>query len=317
MSAVFVTGSTGTVGSAVVAHLLERGESVVAAALGEADAARVPAGAGVRLFDFNAPPTDLRRALDGCDRLFLMRPPAIVDVQRSLFPLVDAAREAGVGQVAFLSLQGVQVNRGTPHHAVEAYLRKVGAPYTFLRPNFFMQNLSTTYAGRIRETGEIFIPAGRSRTAFIDARDIGRVAAATLSTPGHLRRAYTLSGEQSLRYDDVARIMTGVLGRSIRYTRPTEDDYLAALVAEGWPDDYVAVQKMIYRIVRLNVSAVPNQMVRRLTGTPATPFEQFVRDHADVWAPGPGRATSDPRPAPVTRDASGRAPRRRSPLRRG
>lgn len=283
MSAVFVTGATGTVGSAVVAHLLARGEPVVAAALDAAEAAKVPVGAGARLFDFGAPPAELRAALDGCDRLFLMRPPAIADVQRYLFPLVDVAREAGVRQVVFLSLQGVQMNRATPHHAVEAYLRKTGAPYTFLRPNFFAQNLSTTYAKRIRQTGEIFVPAGGSRTAFIDARDIGRVAAAVLTSPGHLRNAYTLSGEESLTYDRVAAIMTGVLGRPIRYARPSEQEYLTALAAEGAPQDYLDVQKMIYRVVRLNISALPNRTVRRLTGVPPTPFADFVSDHAGVW----------------------------------
>lgn len=287
MSAVFVTGATGTVGSAVVTHLLERGESVVAAALDVADAEKVPTGAETRLFEFGKPASDLRAALNDCDRMFLMRPPAIANVQRYLFPLVDVACEAGVRHIVFLSLQGVQANRSTPHHAVEAYLRRVDAPYTFLRPNFFAQNLSTTYARRIRETGEIFVPAGRSRTAFIDARDIGRVAAAVFTSPGHLRKAYTLSGEQSLSYKQVAEIMTEVLGRPIRYSRPSEREYLAALAAEGAPSDYLAVQKMIYRVVRMNVSALPNRMVRRLTGAPATRFTQFVRDHADVWTPNP------------------------------
>lgn len=170
---------------------------------------------------------------------------------------------------------------------MEAYLRRIDAPYTFLRPNFFAQNLSSTYAKRIRQTGEIFIPAGRSRTAFIDARDIGRVAAAVFTTPGHLRNAYPLSGEESLSYQRVATIMTDVLGRSIRYSRPSEKEYLAELAAKGAPADYLAVQKMIYRVVRMNVSALPNRMVRRLTGAPATRLAQFVRDYADVWTPDP------------------------------
>ncbi len=269
----------------MVTQLLERGEPVVAAVRHEADAEKLAPGAQVREFDFGAPAAELRGALAGCDRLFLMRPPPIADVQRYLFPLIDVAREAGVRQVAFLSLQGVQANRGTPHHAVEAHLRRRNAPYTFLRPNFFMQNLSTTYAERIRVTGEIFVPAGRARTAFIDARDIGRVAAAVFTSPGHLRKAYTLSGEQSLGYAAVATIMSEVLGRPIRYARPSEKRYLAALAAAGAPADYLAVQKMIHRVVRMNVSALPNRVVRRLTGTPATTFERFVRDSADVWTP--------------------------------
>lgn len=86
----------------------------------------------------------------GADRLFLMRPPAIADVERFMFPAIDAARSLGLRQIVSLSLQGVQGNRKTPHYAVERYLRRIEAPYTFLRPNFFMQNLSTVHAPHIR-----------------------------------------------------------------------------------------------------------------------------------------------------------------------
>ena len=178
--AVFVTGATGTVGASVVQRLLERGEPVLAAVRGT-DFPALPDGAQARPFDFDCSPAALDGALDGADRLFLMRPPPIADVQRYLFPLIDAAMRRGIRQIVFLSLQGVQFNRQIPHHAVEAYLHQVDAPFTLLRPNFFMQNLSTAYADRIRNSNEIFVPAGRSYTAFVDARDIGRVAAEVLT----------------------------------------------------------------------------------------------------------------------------------------
>lgn len=46
---------------------------------------------------------------------------------------------------------------------------------------------------------------------------------------------------------------------------------------------------MIYRIVRLNISALPNRVVRGLTGEPATRFETFVDDYRQVWEPGTPR----------------------------
>lgn len=285
MSTVFVTGATGTVGAAVAAQLAARGERVIAGVRSGHAAARLPDGVEARLFDFGSPPEQLRRMMRGADRLFLMRPPQIADVARFLIPVIDAAQDLGMRQVVFLSLQGVQFNRNTPHHQVEAYLRATRAPYTMLRPNFFMQNLSSTYADDIARHSEIRVPAGRSRTAFIDARDIGAVAARVLTEPGHDRKAYTLSGEQSLSYTDVARIMSRVLGRPITYTRPTEHEYLAQLAADGRPADYIAVQKMIYRVVRLNASAAPNRSIRRLTGSPATRFDRFVADHRDLWEP--------------------------------
>ena len=285
MSRALITGATGIVGSSVLQHRLDCGEQVIAGV--RDDTAEVPAGAEKRRFTFGDTPEELRASMAGADRLFLMRPPAIADVAQFLFPVIDAALSLGMRQIVFLSLQGVQGNRKTPHHAVEQYLRRIDAPSTFLRPNFFMQNLSTVYASGIRERGEIFVPAGRSRTAFIDARDIGRVAAAVMTEPGHLRRAYTLSGEQSLSYAQIATIMSAALGREIRYTRPSEREYLDALAAAGAPADYLDVQKMIHRVVRLNISAIPNRSIRALTGQPATRFEQFVRENRDAWDPVP------------------------------
>ncbi|MBW8171455.1 NAD(P)H-binding protein [Ornithinimicrobium sp. Arc0846-15] len=138
-NAVFVTGATGIVGSSVVTSLLEDDQKVVAAIRSESSANALPGGAEARIFDFDATSADFDAALAGCDRLFLMRPPPIESVQKYIFPLIDAAMRAGVKQIVFLSLQGVPGNRKTPHHAVEQYLKEVDAPFTNLRPNFFMQ----------------------------------------------------------------------------------------------------------------------------------------------------------------------------------
>lgn len=283
MSAVLVTGATGLVGSAVVEYLLERGQPVVAAVREPATTESVPTPATPRAFDFEWGLGRLESTLAGVDRVFLMRPPAIADVQAHLFPFIDACLRRGVRQIVFLSLQGVQGNRSTPHHAVEQHLRRAGAPFTNLRPNFFMQNLITAYADEIRQRGEIVVPAGRARTAFVDARDVARVAATVLTQPGHERKSYTLSGEESLSYSQVAQTMTQVLNRPIRYTRPSEKEYLALLAANGYPQDYLDVQKMIHRVVRLNVSAFPNRAIRRLTGEPATTLRRFLQDHRTAW----------------------------------
>lgn len=276
-----VTGATGNVGAGVARHLVQRGEPVVSAVRDVTDLGIV-ADTEARAFDFENP-SGWVDAFVGVDRLFLLRPPAIADVQKCLFPVIDSALLQGVRHIVFLSLQGVQFNRATPHHAVEKYLRSRNAPFTFLRPNFFMQNLSTTYAAEIRDRSEIAVPAGRARTALIDTDDIGRVAARVLTEPGHVGKAYTLSGEQSLNYDDVGRMLSDELGHPVQYTRPTADQYTEQLRRKGATQEYIDVQSMIYRVVRLNVSALPNRTVRRLTGAPATTFAEFAHRERRAW----------------------------------
>lgn len=278
---VLVTGATGNVGQAVARHLLEAGVSVVSAVRDPSDPQVLP-GTDVRVVDFEDP-SGWDTAFAGVDRVFLLRPPPISDVHKYLFPVIDRALECEVKQIVFLSLQGVQFNTATPHHAVEKYLKVRGAPFTFLRPNFFMQNLSTTYRDDIRDLGEISVPAGRARTAFVDTDDIGAVASRVFTESGHLGKAYTLSGEQSLSYYAVAKLLTAELGHEVRYAAPTVAQYVAKLQKDGESADYIDVQKMIYKVVRTNVSAFPNRTIRKITGRPATTFAEFAHRERDVW----------------------------------
>jgi len=57
------------------------------------------------------------------------------------------------------------------------------------------------------------VPVGKAKTAFIDARDIGAVAAVTLLEDGHVGRNYDLTGSERLDYWEAARIMSEMLGR--------------------------------------------------------------------------------------------------------
>jgi uncharacterized protein YbjT (DUF2867 family) len=63
-------------------------------------------------FDFDRPET-YYPTLDGVDRLFFVRPPAVSRVERDLFPFVDAAARMGVAHVVFLSVLGAEKNRPT------------------------------------------------------------------------------------------------------------------------------------------------------------------------------------------------------------
>ncbi|MCU0509261.1 MAG: NmrA family NAD(P)-binding protein, partial [Anaerolineae bacterium] len=103
-------------------------------------------------------------------------------MERRLHPAIDAAQAAGVKQIVFLSLMGV--NPRVPHYKVEQKILATGLPYTFVRPSFYMQNLDTFYRDDIRLRDELFVPAGGAKTSFIDVRDIGAVAAMALAEPG-------------------------------------------------------------------------------------------------------------------------------------
>ena len=279
--ATLVIGATGNVGREVIRALKDINHDTIAAVGSLERSIAFPLEKTV-LFDFATPAT-WEAALDNVDKVFLLRPPAISDVKKHIFPFIDMATEKGIKQIVFLSLQGVQFNPLTPHNKIERYIRKKKTPYTFLRPNFFMQNLTTFYKDDITKRDEIYLPAGMGKTAFIDVRNIGDIVARVLSEDGHLGKAYTLSGGESLDYYEVASILSAVTKRCITYKNPSTNKYVERLRRNKADKDFIMVQKMLYFVVRHNFSSSTTSSTAELLGRQPISFREFASDNAAAW----------------------------------
>lgn len=283
MKQILVTGATGNVGEYVTRHLKARSYPFKAAVT-DVDRAIAKMGPTYPFvaFDFENPAT-YAEALRDVDRLFLVRPPHLGNPKKEMFPFLEAAFEAGVKHVVFLSLIGAQSNNLSPHRKIEKFLEKKGVPYTFLRASFFMQNLTTTHKSEIEE-GELFIPAGNGLTSFIDARDIAEVATVTLINPGHEFKAYDLTGPEALAYQQVADVLTRTLGRKIQHIDPSIPEWIKHWRARGASWDYIMVLTAIYTTARLGFAGRVSEDLQKVLGRPAVPFERFAAEHRNVWA---------------------------------
>ena len=284
-SPILVTGASGNIGRAVVAELVRNGRMVRAA---ELDPSRVTEALGDAVqpvhFDFTDPGS-WQDAFDGVQLVFLMRPPQLGNVRRDMVPALEAARAAGVRHMVLLSLQGAEHNRVVPHAQLERWLRESGLAWTFVRPSFFMENLSTTHAADLRDRDSIDVPAGGGATAFVAADDVAAVAAAALLDPStHEGKAWTPTGSEALTYDEVAGILTDVLGRPIRYTRPGALRYLRhASRTLGMPRGMALVTTAIYTVARLGRAGGLTDDVQRVTGHPPTVLCDWARAHRAAW----------------------------------
>lgn len=281
---ILVTGATGNVGAPVVRALVAAGATVRAADI-SVERVREVFGDQVQAVHFDF--TDAQTWPDtfrDVRKMFLMRPPHISDIAKDMVPALEAAQAIGVQHMTFLSLQGAEGNKVVPHHKVEVWLRESGLSWTFVRASFFMQNMSGTHAADIRDTGEIIVPAGNGKTAFVDAEDVAAVAAVSLLEEGHGRRAYTPTGPAAMTYYDVARELSEVLGRPIRYTKPGIVGYaLHASRNMKMPWAMVGVTVAIYTIARLGRADGLTDDVRRVTGRRPRTFREFAQAHRDVW----------------------------------
>jgi len=282
MKPVLVTGASGTVGSEVTEHLARRGIPV-RAAMRRSGGSEAPGGAPSVDFDLLRAET-YAPALEGVDRVFLMRPPQMSDANE-MRPFIDAMRDAGVGHVVFMSVQGAGTNPFVPHHGIETALKRSGLARTFLRPSFFMQNLSTTHCADIRERDEICVPAGNGRTNFVDATDVAEAAAVCLASPAHRDKAYEITGSEALTYEQVAQTLSAACGRTITYSRPSARQFKARMKGAGHPDEFVSVMASIYALARFGMAAGTTDEFERLVGRKPTTLAKWAASNAQCFSP--------------------------------
>ncbi|WP_371501396.1 NmrA/HSCARG family protein [Kitasatospora sp. NBC_00374] len=222
---VAVAGATGAQGGAAARALLDQGFRVRALTRtpdSAAAAALRALGAEPAYADFeNRGSLDL--ALKGADALFAMSTPFGTDIDTEIrqgVALLEAA--AGVGHIVFTSAAHADRDTGIPHfeskRRIERRLRTLGTPWTILGPAAFMDNYAGEWSmGGLREGRFVLpMPADRPLT-LIPAQDIGAFAALALARPQEFAGRRIDLASDELTCPEIARVMTGVCGRPIRF----------------------------------------------------------------------------------------------------
>ncbi len=256
------------------------GGSVVRALAGRAVVRAGSRNAAIR-FDF-ADPSTFEAALAGAEAVFLMRPPRMARA-RAFAPFLDAAAGAGVRRVVLLSVRGADRVRVLPHHAIERAVRERPFAWTMLRPSDFMQNLEAVHREAIALRGEIALPAGHGRSAFVDVEDVGAVAALALGQDGHEGRSYELTGPRALDFHEVAAILSEALGRAVRYRSVSAPRFVLDERRRGTPLPMALVMTALYTAQRLGAADGVTGEVERLLGRPAGDLVSYVARRRDVW----------------------------------
>ena len=286
---ILITGATGQIGTEVTRELSTarvRFRALVRS-VGKAQAVRSAGGEAV-VGDLTDAPT-LRTALEGVERLFLLTPPSPekASIEASV---IDEARRAGVRHVVKLSIVGADASPpialARPHRESERHIEDSGLAYTFLRPNFFMQNY-LQYGATIRTLGVVYAPAGAGRHADIDVRDIAAVAARILAEEGHEGRIYELTGPEAQSFADAAHRISTITGRNVRFVDLSPEEGRKAMVGGGIPEWFADALLELYAWFprghgTTNGSAV-TLAVEEVLDRPPRSFDQFARENVKTF----------------------------------
>jgi uncharacterized protein YbjT (DUF2867 family) len=285
MAKVLVTGATGNTGSGLVPALRNAGIDVRVFVRDAAKAQPLKdVGAEIVTGDLDQPET-IEPAVEGVDKIYLLTwngPTQAQQVQNVL----DVARGAGTPHIVRHSMWGSENSRIIQQgDQAERAVKSSGLPWTLLKPTFFMQNLMMA-AQTIVSDGVIYWDVGDGKISMIDVRDIVDVAAAVLTGSGHEGKSYILTGPEAISLHDGAATFSKVLGKDVRYVSVPGEAALESMLNMGLPEWIARGYGELMEGFSEGFASSTTDDVETLTGHPARSFEQFVRDHAQVFGGG-------------------------------
>jgi uncharacterized protein YbjT (DUF2867 family) len=246
---IVITTPAGQIGSQVLENLVGSGEHLRLVAR---DLFGIPANTRQRaevIEGSHGDPAVADKAFDGADAVFWLTPPdpraESVDTAYVGFtrPAAEAFKKHGVRRVVGVSALG----RGTPWAASAGYvagslamddlIASSGAAYRALTNPSFMDNIARQ-AESIKNHGMFFSPIdGDRKLPAVATRDIAAAASRLLlddtwSGVGEV----PLLGPEDLSFNDMAEIISEVLGKDVRFQRITFEAYKDRFVGFGMSD---------------------------------------------------------------------------------
>jgi NAD(P)H dehydrogenase (quinone) len=278
---IVVTGASGHLGRLVVESLLDLdvpADQIVAAARTPQKAAGLAArGVQVREADYDRPET-LASAVAGADRLLLVSGVDFGRRAQQHQAVVDAAREARVGHIAYTSIpyaDTTPIAIAPEHKATEELIRASGLPFTFLRNGWYTEN----YDGAIAQAAASGVLIGSAGDGLISAAAraaYAAAAAAVLTGQGHQGKVYELGGDPAWTYAELAAQIARTAGTPVVYRNLSPGQHQQALADAGLPPHYAEILVDADQAIAAGHLLVRSGDLANLIGRPTTSLADAV-----------------------------------------
>jgi uncharacterized protein YbjT (DUF2867 family) len=287
---ILVTGSTGAIGSQIVARLAEQG-AAVHALVRSLDKAKLPPGVTAVQGDMTDVES-MQAALRDVDTLFLLNAVTPDEVTQALITL-SVAGEAGIKRLVYFSVFNSDTFTDVPHftskYAVERMIEQFDLPATVLRPSYFMQN-DVSLKDALLEHGVYPMPVGSMGVSMVDTRDIADIAVSSLlrrenSSVPLSRETIELVGPEALTGSELAGIWSEVLSKPINYGGNDLEAFESRMrtFAPGWLAREIRIMLARFQRDGMAASRPSVETMSSLLGRPPRSYRDFAIETAKSW----------------------------------
>lgn len=288
MKHILITGATGNIGFETIKFLLKSDTSnKIIAGVRNIDKAKKVFKDYPKLdyvhFDFENCET-FNHAFENIDTVFLLRPPHISDIDKYFRPLITKLKEKNVKEIIFLSVQGAEKSKVIPHHKIEKLIKEYELSYIFIRPSYFMQNLTTTLLDDIKTKRKIILPSGRAKFNWIDIENIGEVCAILLDRFSDFKnQAIEITGYENEDFYKVVELMNTQIKDPIDFQSVNPLRFYRIKKRSGMAKGMIIVMLLLHFIPRFQKEPRISDFYEKLTGKKPTKLIEFIKREKDKF----------------------------------
>ena len=145
------------------------------------------------------------------DAVFLIRPPQLAepDLFRQYLKTLKPTTK-----VVFLSVQGAERKSYLPHAKIEKVIRDLDLKHIFIRPSYFMENLTTTLWDELVENNRIYLPSADLKFNWIAVSDIAEVGKKALECDLNVD-SLEIVGSSNLDFQQVVSAVNNICGTKL------------------------------------------------------------------------------------------------------
>ncbi|GHO81934.1 NAD(P)-dependent oxidoreductase [Ktedonobacter sp. SOSP1-85] len=278
---ILVTGATSAVGKAVIKELLARKVSVRAFVRKPVDAAKLQAQGVEAFLGDMTKKVSVAQALQGIESVYLITPVAEHLLETEVL-WAQESKKASIRHLVKQSEIGADPQSLSPllqyHGKAEDAIRASGVPYTILRTLFLMQNFELMYARPIITQGMMYAPLADARMSYVDARDIGVVAAHLLGEEKYQYKEYDVTGPEAITCTQLAEIFSSLLHTPVCYATISDEEAEKALLGLYSPWTAHAVVTLL-QFYRQGGGDLVTPVVDEVTGHKPCTAAAFISEH--------------------------------------
>jgi len=278
---ILVTGATGNIGSEIVKSLKTKNADFVA---GTSNGEAIKE---VETVKFNFADRDsIRNAFKGISTFFLLLPshPEAANWGENV---INLAKENGIKHIVRSSGSFANAKSDLLIEkllgSTDQFLKESGINYTITAPSSFMQNFSTSIANDYKN-GLVYQAADDAKISWVDVRDIAAVNVEVLLNPEkYLNQTLTITGSESLNYEEAINQMNAVLGKETKYISIPNEAAVKAMADMHFPQFVIDLLISLNDSIKQGHFIETTNTVEKVLGRKPITFKQFISDNKNAW----------------------------------